>query len=41
MELNKNLYIANGSVKEQNNIQFGPHGSVIYQGLTARLGIGF
>jgi len=41
MDLNKNLYIANGSVQEQNNIQFGPHGSVIYQGLTARLGIGF
>jgi len=41
MDLNQNLYIANGDIQTQNNIQFGPHGSVMYQGLTARLGIGF
>jgi len=40
MDLNRNLYIqtANGG---DNNILFGPHGNITYQGLTARVGIGF
>jgi len=38
-DLNRNIYIQNGT--NDDNILYGPHGNIVYQGLTARLGICF
>jgi len=39
-DLNRNIYIQNAG-DDHNDIQFGPHGNVTYQGLTVRAGMGF
>jgi len=40
-DLNRAIYLQNGGANEVNNIQFGPHGNITYQGLTVRAGMGF
>ncbi len=41
MDFNRNLYAQPNASLQGNGVEFGPHGNLIFQGLTARLAIAF